>query len=187
LDYPRPGNARPGVPLKEFSRQRWVGLDFVTRNTTMITCQRLTRRGNSERHPTSASPSPPFGKAFRPPPARNEEKRFSNARELGVLQNPKGRVHLLQATNPVEVTMFGELLQPMHLLLILVIALLLFGPGKLPQIAANMGKSIREFKSALSAPEEVKVSAPPQQQAEAQPAQPTAAKAEAPKQEQKSA
>ena len=83
--------------------------------------------------------------------------------------------------------MFGELLQPMHLLLILVIALLLFGPGKLPQIAANMGKSIREFKSALSAPEEVKVSAPPQQQAEAQPAQPTAAKAEAPKQEQKSA
>ncbi len=84
--------------------------------------------------------------------------------------------------------MFGELLQPMHLLLILVIALLLFGPGKLPQIAANMGKSIREFKSALSAPEEVKVSAPPQQQAEAQPAQPAAAKAaETPKQEQKSA
>jgi sec-independent protein translocase protein TatA len=95
--------------------------------------------------------------------------------------------------------MLGELFQPMHLLLILVIALLLFGPGKLPQIAANMGKSIREFKSALSAPDEVKVAAPPQQ-AEAQPAQPqaaqtaqpqqpaqAAAQAEAPKQEQKSA
>lgn len=96
--------------------------------------------------------------------------------------------------------MLGELFQPMHLLLILVIALLLFGPGKLPQIAANMGKSIREFKSALSAQDEVKVAAPPQQ-AEAQPAQPTqaaqtaqpqqpaqaAAQAEAPKQEQKSA
>jgi sec-independent protein translocase protein TatA len=95
--------------------------------------------------------------------------------------------------------MLGELFQPMHLLLILVIALLLFGPGKLPQIAANMGKSIREFKSALSAPDEVKVAAPPQQ-AEAQPAQPqaaqtaqpqqpaqAAAQAEAPQQEQKSA
>lgn len=97
--------------------------------------------------------------------------------------------------------MLGELFQPMHLLLILVIALLLFGPGKLPQIAANMGKSIREFKSALSAPDEIKV---PAQQPEAQPAQPVqqaqtaqpaqpvqpapaAAQAEAPKQEQKSA
>lgn len=94
--------------------------------------------------------------------------------------------------------MLGELFQPMHLLLILVIALLLFGPGKLPQIAANMGKSIREFKSALSAPDEVKVAAPQQQaeaqpqpaaQTAAQPAQPaqSAAQAEAPKQEQKSA
>lgn len=88
--------------------------------------------------------------------------------------------------------MIAELFQPMHLLLILVIALLLFGPGKLPQIAANMGKSIREFKSALSAQDEVKVDAPPQQ-AEAQPAQPaaqptqSAAQPEAPKQEQKSA
>ena len=88
--------------------------------------------------------------------------------------------------------MIAELFQPMHLLLILVIALLLFGPGKLPQIAANMGKSIREFKSALSAQDEVKVAAPAQQ-AEAQPAQPaaqptqSAAQPEAPKQEQKSA
>lgn len=88
--------------------------------------------------------------------------------------------------------MLGELFQPMHLLLILIIALLLFGPGKLPQIAANMGKSIREFKSALSAPDEVKVAAPQQQaqpqqaaQAAQQPAQ--SAQTEAPKQEQKSA
>ena len=89
--------------------------------------------------------------------------------------------------------MLGELFQPMHLLLILVIALLLFGPGKLPQIAANMGKSIREFKSALSAPEEIKVATPAQQaETQAQPAQPAqqsaqAAQAEAPKQEQKNA
>ncbi|MDQ7834193.1 MAG: twin-arginine translocase TatA/TatE family subunit [Humidesulfovibrio sp.] len=96
--------------------------------------------------------------------------------------------------------MLGELFQPMHLLLILVIALLLFGPGKLPQIAANLGKSIREFKGALSAQEEVTVAPPAQQPTQAQPtqaaqaAQPQAAQpqaapaqAEAPKQEQKSA
>lgn len=95
--------------------------------------------------------------------------------------------------------MLGELLQPMHLLLILVIALLLFGPGKLPQIAANLGKSIREFKGALSAQEEITVAPPAQQPAQAQPtqaqaaqappAQPQAAQAQAetPKQEQKSA
>jgi sec-independent protein translocase protein TatA len=95
--------------------------------------------------------------------------------------------------------MLGELFQPMHLLLILVIALLLFGPGKLPQIAANMGKSIREFKSALSAQDEIKVpaqqpeaqAAQPVQQAQtaqqAQPAQQAAAQTEAPKQEQKNA
>lgn len=95
--------------------------------------------------------------------------------------------------------MLGELLQPMHLLLILVIALLLFGPGKLPQIAANLGKSIREFKGALSAQEEITVAPPAQQPAQqpaqaqpaqtqaAQPVQPQAAQAEAPKQEQKSA
>ena len=93
--------------------------------------------------------------------------------------------------------MLGELFQPMHLLLVLVIALLLFGPGKLPQIAANLGKSIREFKGALSAQEEITVAPPAQQPAQAQPAQaqaqaappvqPQAAQAEAPKQEQKSA
>lgn len=91
--------------------------------------------------------------------------------------------------------MIGELLQPMHLLLILVIALLLFGPGKLPQIAANLGKSIREFKGALTAQEEVTVAPPAQQPAPAQPTQAqaspvappqaTQAQAEAPKQEQK--
>lgn len=97
--------------------------------------------------------------------------------------------------------MLGELLQPMHLLLILVIALLLFGPGKLPQIAANLGKSIREFKGALSAQDEITVASPAQQPAQpqptqaqaqaqpaqaAQPAQSQTAQAETPKQEQKS-
>ena len=42
------------------------------------------------------------------------------------------------------------LFQPMHLLLILVIVLIIFGPGKLPEIGEGLGRSIRGFKKALS-------------------------------------
>jgi len=41
------------------------------------------------------------------------------------------------------------LFQPMHLLLILVIVLIIFGPGKLPEIGEGLGKSIRGFKKAM--------------------------------------
>jgi sec-independent protein translocase protein TatA len=46
------------------------------------------------------------------------------------------------------------LFQPMHLLLILFIVLIIFGPGKLPEIGAGIGKSIRSFKKALSSDNE---------------------------------
>jgi len=35
---------------------------------------------------------------------------------------------------------------PMELLLILVIALLIFGPDRLPEIGSGLGKAIREFR-----------------------------------------
>ncbi len=41
------------------------------------------------------------------------------------------------------------LLQPTHLLLILLIVLILFGPGKLPDLGRGLGKGIREFKDAM--------------------------------------
>ncbi len=41
------------------------------------------------------------------------------------------------------------LFQPMHLILILLIVLIVFGPGKLPELGAGLGKSIREFKKAM--------------------------------------
>jgi len=41
------------------------------------------------------------------------------------------------------------LFQPMHLVFILVIVLILFGPGKLPELGKGLGKGIREFKDAL--------------------------------------
>lgn len=37
----------------------------------------------------------------------------------------------------------------MHLILILLIALIIFGPGKLPELGAGLGKSIKEFKKAM--------------------------------------
>jgi sec-independent protein translocase protein TatA len=51
------------------------------------------------------------------------------------------------------------LFQPMHLLLILVIVLIIFGPGKLPEIGEGLGKSIRGFKKAMSGKEEEKMEA----------------------------
>jgi TatA/E family protein of Tat protein translocase len=39
-------------------------------------------------------------------------------------------------------------LQPMHLFVVLVIVLLIFGPGKLPDLARGIGDGIRELKKA---------------------------------------
>lgn len=36
-----------------------------------------------------------------------------------------------------------------ELIVILVVALLIFGPGKLPEIGASLGKGIRDFRKAL--------------------------------------
>jgi sec-independent protein translocase protein TatA len=45
--------------------------------------------------------------------------------------------------------MFDGLFQPTHLILILGIALLVFGPRKLPELGQGLGKGIRGFKDAL--------------------------------------
>ncbi len=39
---------------------------------------------------------------------------------------------------------------PLELVIILVIALLILGPGKLPDVGSALGKSIREFRKASS-------------------------------------
>jgi len=39
-------------------------------------------------------------------------------------------------------------LSPAHLIIILVIALIVIGPGKLPEVGAAIGKSIKEFQKA---------------------------------------
>jgi sec-independent protein translocase protein TatA len=45
--------------------------------------------------------------------------------------------------------MFEGLFQPTHLLLILIVALLVFGPKNLPSIGKGLGEAIRGFKKAL--------------------------------------
>ncbi len=41
-----------------------------------------------------------------------------------------------------------ELFAPLHLLVIFLIFVLLFGPGKVPEIGRSLGEAIREFKNA---------------------------------------
>ena len=49
--------------------------------------------------------------------------------------------------------MFEGLFQPAHLLVIFGIALLIFGPKKLPELGKGIGEGIRGFKSAMKAEE----------------------------------
>jgi sec-independent protein translocase protein TatA len=48
--------------------------------------------------------------------------------------------------------MFGGIGMP-ELVVILVIALIFFGPGKLPEVGSMIGKAIRGFKKAMAEPE----------------------------------
>ncbi len=53
----------------------------------------------------------------------------------------------------------GEgLFQPMHLLVIGFIALLVFGPKKLPELGKGLGDGIRAFKDGMKEPEPQKTS-----------------------------
>jgi sec-independent protein translocase protein TatA len=50
--------------------------------------------------------------------------------------------------------MFEGLFQPMHLLVIAGLALLIFGPKKLPELGKGLGDGIRGFKSAMNPKED---------------------------------
>lgn len=49
--------------------------------------------------------------------------------------------------------MVGDILQPTHLLFVLVIALLVLGPKRLPEVGRALGRGLRDFKHALSSEE----------------------------------
>ena len=46
--------------------------------------------------------------------------------------------------------MFEGLFQPMHLIVVLAIVLIVFGPGKLPEVGSALGEAIRNLKKALN-------------------------------------
>jgi sec-independent protein translocase protein TatA len=46
--------------------------------------------------------------------------------------------------------MFEGLFQPMHLIIVLGIVLLVFGPKKLPELGKGLGEAIRGFKKAIN-------------------------------------
>jgi sec-independent protein translocase protein TatA len=45
--------------------------------------------------------------------------------------------------------MIHDLLQPQHLLIILIVALFVFGPKKLPELGQGLGKGIRSFRESM--------------------------------------
>ncbi|MGD0567878.1 MAG: twin-arginine translocase TatA/TatE family subunit [Candidatus Sulfotelmatobacter sp.] len=57
--------------------------------------------------------------------------------------------------------MFEGLFAPTHLLIIAGIALLIFGPKKLPELGKGMGEGIRGFKAAMQGKEETPAAAAP--------------------------
>ena len=60
--------------------------------------------------------------------------------------------------------MFEGLFQPIHLLVILVVGLFLFGPKKLPELGKGLGEGIRGFKKALSDVSDAAKDEPPSKQ-----------------------
>jgi sec-independent protein translocase protein TatA len=50
--------------------------------------------------------------------------------------------------------MFEGLFQPMHLPVVVGIALIFFGPKKLPELGKGIGEGIRGFKTAMKEPEQ---------------------------------
>lgn len=50
--------------------------------------------------------------------------------------------------------MIGDIFQPTHLIFIFVVALLVLGPKRLPEVGRSLGKGIRDFRGAMSGIEE---------------------------------
>lgn len=69
--------------------------------------------------------------------------------------------------------MVGDIFQPTHLIFVLVVALLVLGPKKLPEVGRQLGSGIRDFRAAINGEktEPDEVHAPYEQAVENTPAQ----------------
>ena len=50
--------------------------------------------------------------------------------------------------------MFGDIIQPTHLLFILVVALLVLGPKRLPEVGRSLGRGLRDFRQGMQGVQE---------------------------------
>lgn len=64
--------------------------------------------------------------------------------------------------------MLTGILQPTHLIILLVVALLFLGPKRLPEAGRALGQGLKEFKSSIAAthPEDPQIAARPEATAE---------------------
>ncbi len=69
-----------------------------------------------------------------------------------------------------------DIFAPTHLLILLVIVLVIFGPSKLGDVGGALGRAIRDFKLAVNEPESVKSAPASADQAAAPIAEPKADK-----------
>lgn len=59
--------------------------------------------------------------------------------------------------------MFEGLFQPTHLLVIMIIALFVFGPKRLPELGKGLGDGIKSFKKAMDGKDDETPNEPPKQ------------------------
>jgi sec-independent protein translocase protein TatA len=63
-----------------------------------------------------------------------------------------------------EGKLMGDLLQPWHLIVLLVVAFLLFGARRLPELGKGLGEGLKGFKEGIKGVTEPTPAAPPVQQ-----------------------
>ncbi len=68
--------------------------------------------------------------------------------------------------------MFTDILQPTHLIFVLVVALLVLGPKRLPEVGRSLGRGLRDFRSAMGGEDhdDLPAETPPMNLATAEPA-----------------
>lgn len=72
--------------------------------------------------------------------------------------------------------MFGNI-GPLEIIVVLIIALIVFGPKRLPELGRSLGKGIREFRGSLGGDhDEEEEEQPPQREIEAGEREPVAPK-----------
>jgi sec-independent protein translocase protein TatA len=73
--------------------------------------------------------------------------RYATIKISEEIPRPSGREALFRQCQ--EEFHMGELLTPTHLVIVLVVALLLFGPRKLPELGKGLGEGLRGFKDGI--------------------------------------